>query len=138
MSNIVVATSGCFDVIYAGHVDHLQQAKGLGDQLVVFLNSDDSVSRLRGPHQPMNPFIYRKAVLEGLRAVDYVCPLHQLDPCRVLKVLQPDIYVKGEEYKGQNIPEEAVVRAYGGLMVYTKRNIEQCPTTVLDLLQCAQ
>lgn len=124
MNQCVVATAGCFDVLHAGHVDLLRQCKGLGDHLVVFLNSDDSIKRLKGEHRPVNPFVYRKAMLEEFRSVDHVAIFHQDDPCQVLEILKPNIYVKGAEYKDQNIPEESLVRSWGGLVVYLDKTIE--------------
>lgn len=110
----IVFTNGCFDVIHRGHTTHLRQAKRLGDVLVVALNDDDSVRRLKGPERPVNPVADRTAVLQELGCVDYVTVFADDTPVELLQSLQPDVYAKGGDYTPEMMAETEVVRAYGG------------------------
>jgi D-beta-D-heptose 7-phosphate kinase/D-beta-D-heptose 1-phosphate adenosyltransferase len=110
----VVFTNGCFDVLHLGHTRHLRQAKDLGDILVVALNDDDSVRRLKGPGRPVNPLEDRVAVLESLGCVDYVTVFPEDSPVGLIAALEPDIYAKGGDYSPEMLEETAVVRAHGG------------------------
>jgi len=110
----IVFTNGCFDIIHAGHVDYLEKAKKLGDFLVVGLNSDNSVKRLKGNTRPINPQEYRKKVLEGLKAVDLVVIFEEDTPENLIKAIKPDILVKGGDWKIENIVGSDFVKSYGG------------------------
>jgi rfaE bifunctional protein nucleotidyltransferase chain/domain len=110
----IVFTNGCFDIIHAGHVDYLEKAKALGDVLIVGLNSDDSVRRLKGKDRPVNPQKYRKRVLEGLKAVDLVIIFDEDTPERLIKEIKPDVLVKGGDWKIENIVGADFVQSYGG------------------------
>jgi len=110
----IVFTNGCFDIIHAGHVDYLEKAKKLGDFLVVGLNSDNSVKRLKGNTRPINPQEYRKKVLEGLKAVDLVVIFEEDTPENLIKAIKPDILVKGGDWKIENIVGADFVKSYGG------------------------
>ena len=111
----VVFTNGCFDIIHAGHVAYLEQARKLGDRLVVAVNSDDSVRRLKGKGRPINPADRRMAVLAGLEAVDWVVCFDQDTPRELLQTLRPDILVKGGDYGGkEGVVGWELVEAYGG------------------------
>lgn len=110
----VVFTNGCFDILHAGHVTYLQQAKQLGDYLVVAVNSDDSVKRLKGPARPINNVQQRMTVLASLGMVDWVTSFGDDTPIRLLKKLQPDILVKGGDYTTDQVVGADTVRAYGG------------------------
>ncbi len=110
----IVFTNGCFDILHAGHVTYLQQAKQLGDFLIVAINSDDSVTRLKGPHRPVNNEQQRKTVLASLGAVDWVTSFSEDTPERLLKLLQPDILVKGGDYQPHEVVGAEIVLAYGG------------------------
>lgn len=114
----IVFTNGCFDIIHAGHVDYLEKAKSLGDFLIVGLNSDESVKRLKGQDRPINPQEHRKRVLEGLKAVDMVIIFQEDTPERLIKEIKPDILVKGGDWKIENIVGADFVMSYGG-KVYT-------------------
>lgn len=113
----VVATGGCFDVLHAGHVASLSAARALGDCLVVLLNSDASVRRLKGPGRPVHTAADRAAVLASLRAVDAVAVFDDDDPTRALRELRPDVWAKGGDYDLDALPESAVVRRWGGRTV---------------------
>jgi D-beta-D-heptose 7-phosphate kinase / D-beta-D-heptose 1-phosphate adenosyltransferase len=111
---VVVATGGCFDVLHAGHVQTLERARALGDCLVVLLNSDAGVRRLKGRGRPVHPAADRMRLLEALRCVDAVEVFEDDDPSDALARLQPDIWVKGGDYRAGDLPEQRVVQAYGG------------------------
>jgi len=113
----VVATGGCFDLLHPGHVATLEGARALGDCLVVLLNSDASVSRLKGPGRPLVPEHDRARVLSALRCVDAVVAFGEDTPEAALRRLRPDVFTKGGDYRGRTIPEEAVMRGFGGQVV---------------------
>ncbi len=113
----VVTTNGCFDILHVGHVRYLQAARELGDILILALNSDDSVQRLKGPKRPVVPEDERAEMLAALTCVDYVTIFHEDTPIPLLELIRPDIHVKGGNYKLEQIPERHVVEAYGGRMV---------------------
>jgi rfaE bifunctional protein nucleotidyltransferase chain/domain/rfaE bifunctional protein kinase chain/domain len=113
----VVATGGCFDLLHAGHVSLLQAARSLGDCLIVCLNSDASVHRLKGDGRPLNHVTDRVNILAALGCVDAVTVFGEDTPCAVLERIQPDIWVKGGDYDGQDLPEAALLRNWGGVAV---------------------
>ncbi len=113
----LVATGGCFDLLHRGHISVLNQARALGDALVVCLNSDASVRRTKGPGRPVVPQQDRAAVLAALAAVDGVAIFDEKTPAALLSQLQPDIWVKGTDYADRIIPEAEVVERVGGRVV---------------------
>jgi D-beta-D-heptose 7-phosphate kinase / D-beta-D-heptose 1-phosphate adenosyltransferase len=110
----VVFTNGCFDIIHAGHVSYLEQSRELGDRLIVAVNSDKSVRKLKGKGRPINPQDRRMAVLAGLEAVDWVVCFNEDTPEPLLRALQPDILVKGGDYDKEGVVGWEIVEAYGG------------------------
>lgn len=113
----LVATGGCFDIVHAGHVATLQAARRLGDRLVVVMNSDASVTRLKGLGRPVVPAPDRARVLAALDCVDAVVVFDEDDPRAVLDRLRPDVWAKGGDYGGAPLPEAEVVRRHGGRVV---------------------
>ena len=113
----VVATGGCFDLLHAGHVRTLQAARALGDCLIVLLNSDASVSRLKGPERPLVGEQDRAAVLEALGCVDAVLVFSEDDPRTALETVRPDLWAKGGDYSGRVLPEAETLAAWGGRAV---------------------
>lgn len=113
----VVATGGCFDILHPGHVSMLRQARALGDCLVVLLNDDESVRRLKGPSRPLNPQWHRREVLRSLGVVDEVVTFSGVTPAETLAELRPDVWVKGGDYADRELPEAEVVRGFGGEIV---------------------
>lgn len=110
----VVATGGCFDLLHAGHVAMLAAARDLGDCLVVCLNSDESVRRVKGPDRPLMPEEERAAVLRALRCVDAVALFDEDTPARVLEWIRPDVFAKGGDYAADELPEASVLEQWGG------------------------
>lgn len=110
----VVMTNGCFDILHAGHVSYLNHAAELGDRLIVAVNTDESVKRLKGPGRPVNPTERRMAVLAGLGAVDWVVPFAEDTPQRLIGEVLPDLLVKGGDYKPEEIAGGKEVIAAGG------------------------
>jgi rfaE bifunctional protein nucleotidyltransferase chain/domain len=113
----VVFTNGCFDLLHAGHVDLLTRARALGDLLVVGLNDDGSVRRLKGPTRPVTPMEQRAYVLAGLSCVDYVTPFAEDTPLELITALGPDVLVKGGDWPVERIVGGDVVLARGGRVV---------------------
>ena len=107
-------TNGCFDLLHVGHVDLLQRAKALGDVLIVGLNSDESVRRLKGDSRPINNIQARAKVLLALKAVDAVVVFEEDTPVEILEIVRPDIHVKGGDYLAEKLPEAETVRRHGG------------------------
>ncbi len=112
----VVFTNGCFDVLHAGHVEYLAWARGQGDALIVGLNEDDSVRRIKGPARPIVPFAERARVLSALRSVDAVVGFGERTPEVLLEKLRPDVHVKSAQYREEELPERDVVLAHGGVI----------------------
>ncbi len=110
----IVMTNGCFDVLHAGHVAYLEEAKDLGDRLIVAVNDDDSVRRLKGESRPVNELPDRMAVLAGLAAVDWVVPFSEDTPARLISQVLPDVLVKGGDYQPDEIVGAKEVLAAGG------------------------
>ncbi len=110
----IVFTNGCFDILHRGHVTYLNQAKALGDLLVIGLNSDASVKRLKGESRPINNEADRKFVLENLKSVDYVELFTEDTPLELIKKIQPSVLVKGGDWKIEQIVGSKEVLFYGG------------------------
>ncbi|WP_295456637.1 bifunctional D-glycero-beta-D-manno-heptose-7-phosphate kinase/D-glycero-beta-D-manno-heptose 1-phosphate adenylyltransferase HldE [uncultured Thiodictyon sp.] len=113
----IVMTNGCFDLLHAGHITYLEQARGLGDRLIVAVNADASVAALKGPSRPINRLEHRMAVLAALKCVDWVVPFTEETPERLYCRLLPDIIVKGGDYTGADIAGGPCVTANGGQVV---------------------
>lgn len=126
----LVFTNGCYDILHAGHVSNLSRAKELGDLLVVGVNSDDSVRRLKGPGRPLTPLDERMRILAALSCVDAVVPFGGDSPVDLLEALRPDVYVKGSDYTPQTLPEWSLVTRLGG-RVHLLDNVEDRSTTRL-------
>ena len=131
----VVMTNGCFDILHAGHVSYLNHAAELGDRLIVAVNTDESVKRLKGPGRPVNPTDRRMAVLAGLGAVDWVVPFSEDTPQRLIGEVLPDLLVKGGDYQPEEIAGGKEVIANGGKVKVL--NFEDgCSTTeIIDAIK---
>ena len=113
----VVFTNGCFDILHRGHVTYLNEAKRQGDVLVVGVNSDASVKKLKGESRPINSEYDRAFVLDGLKAVDYTVIFGEDTPEDLIACLKPSVHVKGGDYKKEDLPETKIVESYGGKVV---------------------
>ena len=110
----VAFTNGCFDLLHAGHVEYLAWAREQGDALVVGLNEDDSVRRIKGESRPIVSFAQRAAVLLALRSVDVVVGFSERTPELLLDRIRPDVHVKSDQYREDELPERSVVLQHGG------------------------
>jgi D-beta-D-heptose 7-phosphate kinase/D-beta-D-heptose 1-phosphate adenosyltransferase len=110
----IVFTNGCFDIIHAGHVEYLQEAVELGDVLIIGLNSDKSVKRLKGKNRPINSQINRAKVLSGLATVNYIVIFEEDTPYMLIDHVKPDVLVKGGDWKPDEIVGADIVLANGG------------------------
>ena len=134
----VVFTNGCFDILHAGHVRYLAAARSLGDCLIVGLNGDDSVRRLKGARRPILPAADRADILAGLAAVDYVVLFDDDTAERLVAELEPDVYVKGGDYRsdatgaGKPLPEAAIVSRYGGRVELVELHPGRSTTDVIE------
>lgn len=113
----VVLTNGCFDLLHVGHVRSLQQARALGDVLVVGVNTDASVRGFKSPERPFVPEDERAEVVAALACVDYVVLFDELTAERLVEAVRPEVYVKGGDYREEELPEAPLVRGYGGRVV---------------------
>ena len=113
----VVFTNGCFDILHRGHVTYLNEAKRQGDILVVGVNSDASVKKLKGESRPINSEYDRAFVLDGLKAVDYTVIFGEDTPEDLIACLKPSVHVKGGDYKKEDLPETKIVESYGGEVI---------------------
>ncbi len=131
----VVMTNGCFDILHEGHVAYLEEARKLGDRLIVAVNDDDSVRRLKGASRPINPLDRRMAVLAGLAAVDWVVPFSEDTPERLICSVQPDILVKGGDYRPEEVAGFDCVTAAGG-EVRILQFLDGCSTSqIIDTIR---
>ena len=127
---VLVFTNGCFDLLHRGHCEYLFRARKLGDFLVVGLNTDDSVRRLKGPGRPINPLEHRAFVLASLEFVDAVIPFAQDTPLELILAVKPDILVKGADYSPEEIVGAREVLSWGG-KVETIPLVEGVSTTAI-------
>lgn len=127
----IVFTNGCFDVLHPGHLDLLTRARALGDALVVAINGDDSVKRLKGPNRPIFPETERGEILSALEPVDYVCTFNEDTPLEAILSIRPDILVKGADWT-DNIVGSKEVEGWGGKVVALPLVPGQSTTGVIE------
>jgi D-beta-D-heptose 7-phosphate kinase/D-beta-D-heptose 1-phosphate adenosyltransferase len=133
----IAFTNGCFDVLHAGHVYYLQEARAQADVLVVGLNSDASVRSLKGPHRPVNPLAARSLVLSALEAVDYVTVFAEATPLELIRVVRPDVLVKGADYRKEEVVGADLVESYGGRVHLAAMREGYSTTNILRRLEAA-
>jgi rfaE bifunctional protein nucleotidyltransferase chain/domain len=131
----LVFTNGCFDLLHRGHVEYLFAARRLGDRLVVGVNADDSVRRLKGGGRPVVPLADRLYVLAGLACVDAVVPFAEDTPRQLIAALLPDVLVKGGDYRAEDVVGAGEVRAAGGEVVIVPLLEGRSTTTILQRLE---
>jgi len=117
LSKKIVFTNGCFDILHLGHIDYLTKAADEGDILIVGVNTDDSVSKLKGKHRPVNDEKQRTMILASLHFVDAVILFDEDTPYELIKMVQPDVLVKGSDYKAEEIVGYDIVKAKGGRVI---------------------
>lgn len=113
-NKIIVFTNGVFDIIHSGHIDLLCKAKKEGDILIVGINSDISVKKIKGPKRPINNEYSRAFVLSNIKPVDHVIIFKETTPEKIISIIKPNIHVKGGDYNPRNMPETKIVEKYGG------------------------
>src|ERR1700758_310098 len=123
----IVFTNGCFDILHSGHIDLLRRARQLGDVLVVAINSDSSIVRIKGPNRPIVPQHDRAELLDGLEMVDFVCWFDDDTPLQAILTVHPDVLVKGADWR-DNIVGQREVEGWGG-KVSSLPLVEGCSTT---------
>jgi D-beta-D-heptose 7-phosphate kinase/D-beta-D-heptose 1-phosphate adenosyltransferase len=131
----IVLANGCFDILHRGHVALLNTAKTFGDVLVVAVNGDDSVRRLKGSSRPVNSLADRIEVLAALSCVDHIVAFHDDQPVELIRALRPDVLVKGGDYTADGVPESALVRALGGEVRIVDRLADRSTTATLERLR---
>ncbi|MCX7123371.1 MAG: bifunctional D-glycero-beta-D-manno-heptose-7-phosphate kinase/D-glycero-beta-D-manno-heptose 1-phosphate adenylyltransferase HldE [Gammaproteobacteria bacterium] len=132
---VVVMTNGCFDILHAGHVDYLTEARKLGDRLVIAVNSDESVSRLKGPHRPINNLADRMKILAALDGVDWVIPFSEETPECLIGEILPDILVKGADYEIHQIAGGKAVLKNGGQVKTIALTPDRSTTATIQKMQ---
>jgi rfaE bifunctional protein nucleotidyltransferase chain/domain len=133
--DVVVFTNGCFDILHRGHVAYLCAARALGDRLVVGLNTDASVQRLKGPDRPIFAEVDRAYVVAGLACVDAVTLFDEDTPAELIRALLPDVLVKGGDYAANDVVGRDVVEANGGRLVLVPLVPGQSTTTILERIR---
>lgn len=112
----IVFTNGCFDILHAGHVNYLTRAESLGDVLIIGLNSDESIKKLKGRSRPIVSQKNRAILLSALEVVDFVAIFNELTPIKLIKAIKPDVLVKGGDWKTKDIVGAGFVKSYGGIV----------------------
>jgi len=131
----IVVTNGCFDILHSGHLRLLNNAKGLGNILIVGVNSDRSVSKLKGAKRPVVSEGERAEIIANLKAVDFVTIFDEDTAVELLKIIEPDIYVKGGDYNLENLPEAAAVESFGGTVKFIKLLARKSTTDLIDKIK---
>lgn len=131
----IVFTNGCFDILHAGHVRYLAQAKSYGDILVLGLNSDVSVRENKGPSRPINSELDRAEVVGALKSVDAVVLFDEKTAEAIIEKVRPDIYVKGGDYTLATLPEAKIVQSYGGRVEFAPIVAGRSTTNVIEKIQ---
>ncbi len=127
----VVFTNGCFDILHAGHIDYLNKAKEKGDILIVGLNSDASIKRIKGENRPVIPQDQRAFVVDNLKAVDYVSFFDEDTPYEIIKTIVPDVLVKGADWSIENIVGRDIVEANGGKVLNIEFVVQQSTSNII-------
>lgn len=131
----IVFTNGCFDILHLGHIRYLQQAKKLGDILIVGVNSDASVRKLKGNLRPIVPENERSEIIAALECIDYVIVFPELTPENLIHTIKPDIHVKGGDWKIEQIPEASLVQSYGGRVVIVDQVKDYSTTNLIKKIK---
>jgi D-beta-D-heptose 7-phosphate kinase/D-beta-D-heptose 1-phosphate adenosyltransferase len=128
----IVLTNGCFDILHGGHISYLRRARTLGDVLIVGVNSDESIRRLKGPARPINCLDDRLRVLAALSCVDHLVAFNEDLPHALIRALRPDVFVKGGDYTRATLPEAALVEELGGRVEILPLVADRSTTRLID------
>ena len=131
----IIFTSGCFDILHRGHITYLNRAKALGGILVLALNTDESVRRLKGPTRPINTVEDRAQVLAALSCIDHIVPFGEDVPTRLIEAIKPEVYVKGGDYTRETLPEVPLIDAQGGEVHILPYLQDVSTTTIIERIQ---
>ncbi len=131
----IVFTNGVFDILHRGHIDYLCKAKALGDILIVGMNTDSSVRKIKGPHRPMQNQNDRAVIAASLKAVDYVILFGESTPERLIRFVKPDVLVKGADYKIGQIVGADFVKSYGGMVKRIKLTSGRSTSRILQKMR---
>ena len=131
----IVFTNGCFDILHSGHVTCLEQARSLGDILIVGVNTDESIRQLKGDKRPVNTLADRLTVLAALGCVSYVVPFGDLSPRALIRQIRPDVYTKGGDYTRQTLPETPLIEEMGGEVVILPYVSDRSTTQLIEKIQ---
>ncbi len=134
----VVLTNGCFDLLHVGHLRYLQEARRLGDLLIVGVNSDESVRTLKGESRPIVPEAERAELISGLECVDYVTIFSEPTAIDLVNLIQPAYYAKGGDYTEQDLPESEAVIAHGGFVVILPLHPERSTSALIEQIRGGQ
>ena len=113
----IIFTNGCFDILHSGHIDYLKKTKELGDILIIGINSDESVKKIKQQNRPINKLLDRMIVLNSIKYVDYVVPFNEETPENLIKIIKPDVLTKGGDWNKKDVVGSAFVKSYGGRTV---------------------
>ncbi|MEG2259766.1 MAG: D-glycero-beta-D-manno-heptose 1-phosphate adenylyltransferase [Oscillospiraceae bacterium] len=130
-----VTTNGCFDILHVGHVRYLQETKKFGDYLIVLLNSDDSVKKIKGDNRPINSELDRAEILNALTCVDYVVIFNEESPRNLLSEIKPDVHTKGADYTTETLPEADVILKNGGKLKFINFVEGKSTTNIINAIQ---
>ena len=135
--SVIVTTNGCFDILHVGHLRYLQTCRQMGDVLVVAVNTDRSVSGLKGPNRPIVSESERAELLAGLGCVDYVVLFDQPTPEPLLRQIRPDVHVKGAQYTEENLPEAATLREIGTQIKFAPMVEGRSTTNIIEKIMAS-
>lgn len=131
----IVFTNGCFDLVHAGHIKSFQEAKSFGDVLIVAVNSDDSIRRLKGKNRPIVDLKNRIALLRTIKYVDFVIPFEEDTPQKLIEAIRPDVMIKGEDWKGKVVAGADFVKSYGGKIEFIKLEQGLSTTNIIEKIK---
>ncbi len=113
----IIFTNGCFDILHSGHIDYLKKTKELGNILIIGINSDESIKKIKQQNRPINKLLDRIIVLNSIKYVDYVVPFNEETPENLIKIIKPDVLTKGGDWNKKDVVGSAFVKSYGGRTV---------------------
>ncbi len=128
----IVFGNGCFDIIHPGHLNYFEEARELGDALIIAINTDESIKRIKPDKKIAQPYTERAIVVAGFEAVDYVVPLREDTPVHLLELFKPHIHTKGTDYTLDTLPERAIVESYGGQIRFVGGPKDRSTSQILE------